>query len=58
MKVEAIKPGYHGKLREPGEVFEVPDGSKASWYQPVKRMGKPSGGQQATKESAGDAKQA
>jgi len=59
MKVEAIKKGYHGKLREPGDIFEVPNGSKrASWFQPVNKTGKPSGGQQADKEQAGDAKQA
>lgn len=32
MKVIAIKAGYHGKLREPGEEFEVEDGLKASWF--------------------------
>lgn len=58
MKVEAIKTGFHGKLREPGDVFEVPDGSKATWFTPVEKTGKPSGGRQAPKEQAGDAKQA
>ena len=32
----ATKTGYFGKLREPGETFEVPDKSKASWFSPVK----------------------
>lgn len=35
MLVIALKPGYHGKLREVGEKFDVPNGSKASWFQPV-----------------------
>jgi hypothetical protein len=55
MKVEAIKKGYHGKLREPGEIFEVPSDSKATWFTPVNKSG---GGQQAKQEPAGGAKQA
>lgn len=35
MKVTALKPGYFGKLRSPGDVFEVPDGARASWFAPV-----------------------
>lgn len=35
MKVIASKQGYFGKLREPGDTFDVPDGSKASWFAPV-----------------------
>lgn len=39
MRVIAIAQGYGGKdkhvLREPGEKFEVPDGVKGSWYEPV-----------------------
>jgi hypothetical protein len=35
MKVIATRLGYFGKLREAGDVFEVPDGTKASWFQPV-----------------------
>lgn len=39
MRVIAIAQGYGGKdkhaIREPGEQFEVPDGAKASWYEPV-----------------------
>ena len=37
MKVIATKPGYHGKLREPGDIFDVADGSKASWFEPVEK---------------------
>lgn len=36
MEVIATKPGYFGKLRQPDEKFEVPDGSKATWFAPVK----------------------
>ncbi|CAB3624678.1 hypothetical protein [Achromobacter pestifer] len=39
MKVIATAVGYAGKdghqLRQPGDVFEVPDGSKATWFNPV-----------------------
>lgn len=40
MKVKATELGYGGlprhQLRQPGEVFDVRDGSKDSWYEPVK----------------------
>lgn len=35
MKVKAIELGYHGALREPGDEFDVPKGSKASWFEPI-----------------------
>lgn len=36
MKVIASKPGFYGQLREPGEVFEVPDNEpKSSWFSKV-----------------------
>jgi len=44
MKVIALEPGYHGKLREKGDVFDVPAGSKAKWFAPVKVTAKPEGG--------------
>ena len=34
-EVIATKPGYLGKLREPGERFMVDDDLKASWFEPV-----------------------
>ena len=34
-EVIATKQGYYGKLREPGETFEVPAGLKAGWFAPV-----------------------
>lgn len=37
MKVKATKQGYLGKIREAGDVFEVPDGLKASWFKPVEK---------------------
>lgn len=40
MKVIATKLGYLGKLRQPGDEFEVPEGSKASWFEPVKQEAK------------------
>lgn len=35
MKVKAIKPGFFGKLREPGDEFDVPDDAEATWFKPV-----------------------
>lgn len=35
MKVIATKMGYFGALRQPGEEFEVPAGTKGSWFHPV-----------------------
>ena len=36
MKVIAIKSGFFGKLRAPGEEFEVPeDTKKSTWFAPV-----------------------
>ena len=35
MKVIALRPGYMGKLREAGEVFDAPDGAKGSWFVPA-----------------------
>lgn len=37
MKVIATKQGYIGKLRQPGDEFEVSDGTKGSWFEPVKQ---------------------
>lgn len=35
MKVTATAKGYMGSIREPGDVFEVADGLKGSWFTPV-----------------------
>lgn len=53
MLVRATAVGYAGKnghaLRQPGDVFEVEDGAKATWFEPVeepkgsKPKGKPGG---------------
>lgn len=43
MEVIATSKGYHGKLREIGDKFEVPNGSKASWFAPVEEKGKAKG---------------
>ena len=37
MRVIATKQGFHGKLREVGEEFEVPDDAKASWFEPKEK---------------------
>lgn len=37
MRVIATKQGYHGKLREVGDEFDVPDGEKASWFEPKEK---------------------
>lgn len=38
MQVIATKPGYFGKLRAVGDKFEVPEGSKATWFAPVEAV--------------------
>lgn len=40
MRVVATKPGYLGKLRAVDDEFEVPEGAKASWFQPVEQKAK------------------
>lgn len=35
MRVVANSKGYFGAVREAGEEFEVPDGTKGSWFAPV-----------------------
>lgn len=44
MKVVATELGYGGlprhQLRQPGEEFDVREGSKDTWYEPVKSKGK------------------
>lgn len=42
MRVIAIKTGYDNvKFREVGEEFEMPAGSKGSWFKPVEETVKP-----------------
>ena len=58
MKVIATKLGYFGKLRQPGDEFEVPDGTKGSWFQPVEQKANGKGGKkpeaQANEKPADD----
>jgi hypothetical protein len=35
MRVVANSLGYFGSLRNAGDEFEVPDGTKGSWFAPV-----------------------
>ena len=35
MEVRATKAGFYESLRQPGDVFHVPDGLRASWFTPV-----------------------
>lgn len=36
MKVIATKQGFYGgELRNEGDVFDVPDGAKSKWFEPV-----------------------
>lgn len=38
MKVIATEKGYFDQIREPGDEFEVPEGTgKSSWFKPVKK---------------------
>ena len=39
MKVTATKQGFDGKrVRQPGESFDMPEGSKASWFVPAQKV--------------------
>lgn len=40
MKVRAKAPGFHGAWRKVGDVFDVPDDRKASWFEPVEEAEK------------------
>lgn len=45
MRVIATAIGYFGALRVEGDEFEVPDGTKGSWFKPVAAdVAKPSKG--------------
>ena len=53
MKVIASKLGFYGKLRQPGDEFEVQDGAKASWFEPVEKPAdKPQAKRGAKQDSA------
>ncbi len=57
MKVIATKQGYFGKLRDVGDEFEVPEGTKGSWFKPVpadEPEAKPTRGRKASSEPADD----
>ncbi len=38
--VKATKTGFYAKLREPGEVFAVPDDFRSKWAEPVEEADK------------------
>lgn len=57
MRVIATAVGFFDNLRQPGEEFDVPEGSKATWFKPVKAdepEGKPARGRKAAGEQAED----
>lgn len=37
MLVRATQRGQYGHVREIGDEFEVPEGTKGSWFEPVER---------------------
>ena len=50
MKVIATKDGFHGCRRRPGDVFDVADGAKGSWFEPADKA-KPKGRAKADDKS-------
>lgn len=38
MKVIATKNGFYGYYRNEGDVFDVPEGEKATWFEPVEPL--------------------
>lgn len=56
MKVIATKPGYDNvKYREVGDEFDMPEGSKGSWFQPVAVKAEPVKAEKSKKGSKVDA---
>jgi hypothetical protein len=48
MKVRAKEVGFDGlNLRQPGEVFEMPQGSDAPWFEVIEDVSKRSGSKKA-----------
>ena len=37
VEVRATKKGFHGVVREVGDVFTAPAGAKSSWFVPVEK---------------------
>ena len=56
-EVIATKPGYLGKLREPGERFMVEDDLKATWFEPAGKD-KPAAAKESDAKPAGKDKPA
>jgi len=61
MRVRAIQTGFYNSLRIPdtdSAEFEVPDGTKGSWFQPVEQKANGKGGKkpeaQANEKPADD----
>lgn len=58
MKVIATKVGFDGKrVRQPGDEFDMPEGSKGSWFVPAddKAKGKKAAGKTEATEPANPA---
>lgn len=54
MLVKATRQGYFGnQRRKEGEVFEVPEGTKGSWMQPVEKPTKPASSKSGKKGEKG-----
>lgn len=54
MEVAAIAVGFYGQLRQVGDVFDVPKGSKASWFKPTKPDGKSDGAKDQRKPDSAE----
>lgn len=50
MQVRALQAGFFGGRRRPGDVFEVPEGAKATWFAPVGDVKAPAAGKAKAKE--------
>lgn len=54
MKVIATKPGFFGRLINEGETFDVPNGAKASWFEPAKKVQKAAEALESPEANAAD----
>jgi len=57
MRVVANSIGYFGALRSAGDEFEVPDGTKGSWFAPVAPEGKAKSAKSKAKSESSEPEQ-
>ena len=54
MEVVATAVGFAGALRQPGDKFEMPEGSKATWFKETKPAAEPKPGKAKASDKPAD----